>query len=239
MEAREHIRSLVRDGRRRNAWWVRLLDAGRFLRSTERRAGLWTALTHREEIHQISSFTSEDRYPELFDGAARLVPHAQRVLSFGCSTGEELLALRRRFPNAEIVGADINRRCRRIAGRRTASDPATHVVPPDGIEGSFDAVFAMAVLTRTRRMVTDSGIDDLSDRYPYSRFDNTVAELVGRLRPGGLLCVTLAHYPIEVSSSADVLDPVEESPLMEPPLFGRDGRRLEEPSARSMFIKRA
>ena len=50
--------------------------------------------------------TLPDRYPWLFDFAAAALDDlpAPRLLSFGCSRGEEVLSLRRRFPDAAIKG---------------------------------------------------------------------------------------------------------------------------------------
>ena len=93
---------------------MRLFDTVRLVPSAEGRARLWTRILHGSRVHQTSPDTSEDRYPVLFDLASKLAPDAERILSFGCSTGEELQAIRRRFPDAEIVGAEINPRSRKI-----------------------------------------------------------------------------------------------------------------------------
>jgi trans-aconitate methyltransferase len=55
--------------------------------------------------HQGPNRTALNRYPEVFAAPA---PDARRILSFGCSTGEECVTLAEYFPKAEIVGADIN-----------------------------------------------------------------------------------------------------------------------------------
>ena len=59
-------------------------------------------------FHQIPNKTSLDRYPEIFAAAVAAVPEARRILSFGCSTGEECVTLASYFPGALIVGTDIN-----------------------------------------------------------------------------------------------------------------------------------
>lgn len=202
------IRSRVKAARKRGARWVELVDTIRSLLTAQGRSVLWTRMVHGREVHQTTPQTGEDRYPELFDEIARLARAAQRILSFGCSTGEELIAIRRRFPMAEIIGAEINPRSRRIAARRTAGDPLTTVVPPDMIDGSFDLLLALAVLQREPHKVAEMQIEDLSVYYPFKRFDAAVRELVTRLRIGGLLCVDNAHYRVEDSSAAAALEPV-------------------------------
>jgi hypothetical protein len=215
-----------------------MLDFLRLLPTGEGRARLWTQLVHRGEVHQTTPETGEDRYPRLFDLAAKLKPGADRILSFGCSTGAELIAIRRRFPDSEIIGAEINPRSRRIAVRKIAGDERITVVPPSGIAGSFDLVFALAVLQREPHMIEEIGTEDLTARYPFDRFDKTVTKLVDRLEPGGVLCVTSSLYRIEDSSASINLEPVTESPEAPEPFFGRDGRRLKEASARTFFRKR-
>jgi hypothetical protein len=217
---------------------VRLLEGLRQLGRADSRALLWTRMAHRGALHQTSGTSWPERYPELFDLAAELAPEAQRILSFGCSSGEELEALRRRFPQAEIVGAEINPRLRRAAAERMAGDGRASVIRPDAIEGSFDIVFALAVLQRLPDQVAKLGITDLSGSYPFERFDAEVARLAARIAPGGLLCVMNAHYRVEDSNVVSLFKPVPQSPRMTHPLFGRDSRRLSRDAvAHSIFRK--
>jgi trans-aconitate methyltransferase len=176
-----------------------------------------------------------DRYPELFDLAAELAPDAARILSFGCSTGEELVSLRRRFPNAKIVGAEINSRSRRIAARKTTADPRIEVVPPQMIVGPFDLVFALAVLQREPHKIEEMEVRNIAAHYPFERFDAAVADLVRLLRPGGYLSVIHSLYRVEDSSAMPELEPVPASPVMTGPLFGPAGDKLDAPLARTMF----
>ena len=231
------LRSTIKAGRKRGALWVRLLDFARSVATAQSRAVLWTRIVHRGEVHQTTTYTSEERYPALFDFAARLRPDAKRIHSFGCSTGEELISLRRRFPDAEIVGSEINPRCRRIARRRVQDDRRTSVVGPSAIDGKFDIVFALAVLQREPHKIMEMGVRDLNAYYPFSRFDQTVRELGNSLQAGGLLCVANAHYRVEDSSAASQFEPILASPQLEPPLFGVDGLLLSDGVGSTVFRK--
>lgn len=237
MDVKALLRSKVKAARKRGERWVRLFDVARLIATAEGRAQLWTRLMHGAELHQTTPHTSEERYPALFELVADLAPNADRILSFGCSTGEELVALRRRFATAEIVGVEINLRSRRIAARRVREDSRAVVRSPGAIEGTFDAIFALAVFQREPHKVIEIDLQDLSSHYPFERFDRALSGLVARLRPGGLLCVAHAMYPVELSSAAGELEPVSVSPGMEGPLFGRDGRRLERSAGRTIFRK--
>lgn len=232
------LRSAMRGARRRRAPWVRLLDFARLALTGEGRSILWTRFAHRGEVHQTTPSTWEERYPALFDLAASLAPDARRILSFGCSTGEELISLRRRFPAAQIVGAEINGRSRRIARRLTAGDPTIDVVEPRSIDGVFDCVFALAVLQREPHKIEALEVNDLTAYYPFARFDAVVTDLVSRLVSGGLLCIINAQYRVEDSSVATELEPVGGSPSTENPLFGPDGKRLPERTASTIFRKK-
>ena len=95
--------------------------------------------------HQGPNRTALNRYPEVFAAPA---PDARRILSFGCSTGEECVTLAEYFPKAEIVGADINPVIL-LQARKHRSDRIRFVYASDRILsglGGFDAIFCMAVL---------------------------------------------------------------------------------------------
>jgi predicted O-methyltransferase YrrM len=235
MSLKALLRSKVKESRRRGASWVRLIDYARLLGSAEGQARVWTRLVHRRAVHQTTPQTAEERYPALFNLAASLRPDAKRILSFGCSTGEELVSLRRRFPWAEIVGAEINPRSRVIARRRVASDTMISVIAPKAISGSFDLIFALAVLQREPHRIEEMEVEDLSPYYPFDLFDGVVRELTARLRSGGLLCVDNAHYRVEDSSVGADLEAVGGAPRMMGLLFGRDGLRLKDALARTIF----
>ena len=233
----EFIRQKIKVGRKRNAVWVRIFDVARLMPSAEGRSRLWTLALHRSQIHQTSPQTAEERYPELFELAKHQLPAAMRILSFGCSTGEELISLRRRFPRATITGAEINSRSRRIAKQRLRRDNAIEVVPPAAIDGDFDVIFALAVFQRDPHKIIEMEVANLAPFYPFVRFDRTLCDLVNRLRPGGLLCVANAQYRVEDSSAADRLQPVDNCPRSLVRSFAASGQRFVGAPAATMFVK--
>lgn len=237
MELKNRIRSHIKRARKRGSLWVRGFDVVRLAVRAEGRAILWTQVMHGNAVHQTTAYTCDDRYPALFDLAAALAPNAERILSFGCSTGEELVSLRRRFPNSDIIGVEINARSRGLAESLIANDKRMRVVSSSVSETPFDVIFALAVLQRQPQKIADMGVTDLSSHYPFERFDSAVRELFGILRSHGLLCITNAHYRVEDSSVAAGLVPIPESQVMEEPLFGPDGKLLKNPIARTIFRK--
>ena len=229
---------MFKAARLRRALWVRAMDAALLLRTADGRALLWTRLRHRRGLHQTAPYTWLNRYPRLFDLAAKLLPNAQRILSFGCSIGAELISLRRRFPNAEIVGAEINPRTRALAEQRVAADPRIIVVPPESIAGRFDLVFALSVLQRDPHgLKNEMEGRHLAARYPFARFEAGVRDLTALLRRGGFLVVANTLYRVEDSSAAAELEPLAASPRMARVMLTPEGERIADPVARTVFRK--
>ena len=130
--------------------------------------------------HQGPNRTALNRYPEVFAAPA---PDARRILSFGCSTGEECVTLAEYFPKAEIVGADINPVIL-LQARKHRSDQIRFVYASDRILsglGGFDAIFCMAVLRS-------------AGHYPFEIFEERALFLETLLRPGGLLVIHNSPY---------------------------------------------
>ncbi len=52
--------------------------------------------------HQLSNATEMDRYPEIFQACANHFGGKKlKILSFGCSTGEECVSILKYMPNSE------------------------------------------------------------------------------------------------------------------------------------------
>lgn len=175
--------------------------------------------------------TCEDRYPALFDALAQRLAHLEspRLLSFGCSSGAEVRALRRRMPLARITGLDLNRRALDQA-HAADSDPASTyrlAAAPDPDE-RFDAILAMAVFRHgeleANRPPSCTGI------LPFARFAEGVAALDKVLERGGWLAIGNAHFRfVDTAAAAGyAADPLQAGDA--PPqdlLYGPDDRRLE------------
>ena len=139
--------------------------------------------------HQVPNRTWLNRYPEIFAAAAAAAPDARRILSFGCSTGEECVSLADYFPEAQIIGADINP-LSLLEARKRRSDRIRFVYASDRIlsgYGGFDAVFCMAVLRSSRRKL-------LVGEYPFDRFAERTRFLESLVKPGGLLVIHNTSY---------------------------------------------
>ena len=201
----------------------------RFLCDRRTRSELITRWTRRNAVHQHNTLTCLDRYPRLFAAAQTELGGnaAPAILSFGCSSGEEIVSLRRYFPGARLVGAEINA-VQLAACARLAADPQTTFIRSthDAIAalGPYDAIFCMAVLQRLPHEVQRRGIRNIASWYPFARFSGEVKFLANQLRAGGLLVIDHCQYRVE-----DTDAPLR--PIMNTTVYLAKGSRFESTGA--------
>jgi SAM-dependent methyltransferase len=135
--------------------------------------------------------TRLNRYPWIFNQVQGQYPSPSRILSYGCSTGMELVSLRGDFPDAELVGTDVNSEALQQA-RLTASklNPAATIVEGSNTlaDESFDVVVCMSVLCLYPGILS------------FQVFVRVLEDLVRLLRPGGLLCIYNSQYIVRHSA---------------------------------------
>jgi SAM-dependent methyltransferase len=177
---------------------VRVL--GWFLTDENYRNAALVRLARPPSLFQPDNFTLPDRYPDLFRFAAREVGDGaeKRILSFGCSTGEEVFALRRYFPSAEIQGVDINRHNIAICLRKLTQNPDPGIAfrvadsLADQPAESYDIVFCMAVF---RHGALGDRTRERCDEYiRFGDFDRATGDIARCLKPGGLLFIENSHF---------------------------------------------
>jgi hypothetical protein len=181
-------------------------------------------------LHQFPKTTWFNRYPELFAATAVLLPAAIRILSFGCSTGEECVTLADYFPAAMIIGTDINP-LNLWKARKFRNERIRFVYAIDRLLkrlGPFDAVFCMAVLRTPRR-------NHVSEHYPFERFEERVLFLDSLVRPGGVLVVHNSSYRFSDTTSSSHYEKV---PVIAPndDIYQPDGLTKATPDG-SIFRK--
>lgn len=184
-------------------------------------------------LFQPFGYTSDERYPLVFNFVeAQLGDGADlHILSFGCSTGEEVWSLRRRFSQAAITGADISREriatCRRTLARRGGDPKITFTLAANTdamAPGTFDAIFAMAVF---RHGSLGTFPPTCRPLLRFAAFEAATAGLVRCLRPGGLLAFRYSNFRFSDTAAAAGFDLLLSLPAPEDtPVYGRDDRLL-------------
>jgi SAM-dependent methyltransferase len=185
---------------------------------------------------QRYSHTLPNRYPWIFEFAAQHLDAAAqlRLLSFGCSRGDEVFALQRYFPAAAIHGIDIDPRniaqcTARAVGFRSArirfTAAASTVAEADE---SYDAIFCLAVLCLGD--LTASGARRCEPPLSFGRFSAVVADFARCLKPGGLLFLHTTNFRFgdtATSANFDVVLNAEPAQLASDVLFDRDNNLME------------
>jgi|SRR5580658_4395663 SAM-dependent methyltransferase len=180
-------------------------------------------------------YTRPDRYPWLFGfAAARIGPRPDaRILSFGCSRGDEVFSLRRYFPAAAIKGIDVNprkiARCVTRARVANASNLTFEVAATPEAEPSavYDAIFCLAVLCNGD--LTTSGAQSCDPVLQFDSFDRIIGEFARCLKPGGLLLLHTTNFRFcdtAVAADFDVLYEAEPKDLALDVLFDRNNRLM-------------
>ena len=168
-----------------------------FLFSAEYRALCWLEWT-TPRLHQLSNKTKLDRYPEIFAAVASSMgaEGSLKILSFGCSTGEEVATLGNYFPRAQIVGVDINPGNVKSAARLFGNSRFEFLLSESqstAARSPFDVIFCMAVLQRTQMKYVAIGSSG-SKIYSFEQFSQQIDEFDRWLAPGGLLVLYNCNY---------------------------------------------
>lgn len=185
---------------------------------------------------QAYNHTLPDRYPWLFEFArSELADDAKlRLLSFGCSRGDEVFSLRKYFPTAAIKGIDIDPQNIKLCLARQSSEnwPAISFAAAADTQaepsGSYDAIFCLAVLCLGD--LTNSGARRCDPHLNFADFDRIVADFSRCLRPGGILILHTTNFRFcdtSVVADFDVVLEAHVAQLAPDVLFDRDNRLMQ------------
>jgi trans-aconitate methyltransferase len=146
---------------------------------------------------QTSAATARNRYPKLFEIASKELKetHKPNILSFGCSTGEEVLSIKEYIPNADIVGVDINHRSLAKAHKRDVSHQHEffHYNNDEWQkENHYDCIMALAVFQRSEHR-EKGRIQSLSS-FQFQQFSILISRLDKFLKKDGILILDNADY---------------------------------------------
>ena len=184
---------------------------------------------------QPYTHTLPDRYPWLFgfaQAALAGVP-TPRLLSFGCSRGDEVFSLHRCLPHAWIKGVDIDSgaiatcisRARDEADERLGFAVAASTLAEPS--GHYDAIFCLAVLCHGDLTVT--GADRSEPLLRFEAFERAVEDFERCLKPGGLLFLHTTNFRFcdtRIAGGFEVVLEARPEQLAPDVLFDRDGRLM-------------
>lgn len=163
----------------------------RFFAIPSYRSRILNSIRFKRHYHQFSNFTQIDRYPDLFEMAKQRFDGVEhpKILSFGCSTGEEVATLSTYIPHASIIGIDINTWCVKEANRKYASENRRflHSLSTEFLSlQDFDAIFCLAVFQHPENRHNKNRKESA---YPFEQFENQLKELDNKLKSKGLLFI--------------------------------------------------
>lgn len=145
---------------------------------------------YSDRVYQLGGRTAPDRYPHLFAALRDQLEDepAPRILSFGCSSGDEVLSLRHYLPRAVLSGIDVNRvrlrqACQKVHDPRIRLTVAASIAEAGG--GIFDAIVCLSVLHRSPLL--HDWPTDCRPHMTFASFERAILDFDSHLAPGGLL----------------------------------------------------
>jgi hypothetical protein len=154
--------------------------------------------------YQQDCFTKSNRYPELFSCSAQISKRSDKILSFGCSTGEECQSLRMYFPDALIYGFDIVPSNIETANLNNTDARIVFTSTLDTTD-VFDLIFCMSVFTRWPDIKGKTSCSGILD---FKNFERDIGLLLELLRPGGLIALFNSSFAIEDTKYEWSLKPI-------------------------------
>ena len=143
---------------------------------------------------QINITTHLFREMDVLLAARELLHHLERprILSFGCSIGDELASLRALFPQADIHGCDINPEVLALASATTGHLAEVFLSSEAEIlrRGPFDLVCAFSSLCLNPLPKPEV----MAKNFPFAQFQELTELLTQVLAPGGLLALKNTSY---------------------------------------------
>jgi SAM-dependent methyltransferase len=153
-----------------------------------------------DELLQYSHQTKMNRFPKIFESAKNLCPDPKRVLSFGCSTGEEAFTLAEQYyPDSEIIGVDIDYYSIQRARKTNKFKDRVFFHTDLGATGKYDVAFCLMVLFSLEKPI---GFD---------KFESAIETIDKYLNQNAfLIFYTLEYNPMCVELFRNKYRPVNE-----------------------------
>ena len=207
----------------------------RFFTDASFRSSILTRLRSGQFYHQQVTFTLSNRYPLVFQACADYLTCIKnpQVLSFGCSTGEEVFSIGSYIPGARILGVDINQWCLNQCKKKNKnlSFSFCNRISDDFEQANgFDAIFCLAVFQRTENRTNKDNF--IASGFRFEQFEKEILVLDGKLKSGGLLIIDNVDFCFLDTVCAEYYAPLytfEQNQLVRKrPLFDRNNQKIAE-----------
>lgn len=157
--------------------------------------------------------TEINRYPLLFGNAylfrTQNMSKQIKILSFGCSTGEEISTLNEYFSDDLIFGCDINLDAVKVAQNKFRNFESIMIFESNlnNLEkyGPFDIIFANSVLC-----INTNKSNILKEGFPFHTFESIILNLARLLSNQGILCLyNTSYFPDESDIFNNIVSPIK------------------------------
>lgn len=208
------------------------------------RSEIFTRMKYGSDHLQNSTYTFSNRYPVLFKQVQQYFSkhEALRILSFGCSTGEEVFTLKQYIPKAAIIGVDINEWCIKQCRKRNDHNDCIFMNRTlDGFDdlSGFDAIFCMAVFQRSENRA--KGYNTIVSGFGFEQFEKEIKILDTKLKEGGLLIIDNTDFSFEDTACAYKYIPLDFAGnrlKRNRPIFGSNNQKIAEVTNNNrIFVK--
>ena len=200
------------------------------------RSEIFAGLFTRNSQHQRVTFTLPNRYPLIFQKCTEyFASHNNtnpKILSFGCSTGEEVFTLGGYLPQSQIIGVDINSWCIRHCMKINTNPNYSFFNRKSKMFEkltSLDAIFCMAIFQRTEnRKSLDNRI---AKGHTFGQFESEIKVLDRKLKVGGLFIIDHADFCFMDTTCANNYKPLvfEQNQLLRiRPLYDRNNQKIAD-----------
>jgi len=204
-----------------------------FLTVTSFRNQVVSKIKYRRYFHHTSHYTEINRYPDLFEICHDFFQghDAPSILSFGCSTGEEVFSLAKYLPNASIVGTDVSKWCIKECRKKNIDGQFEfiHVKSKKYAQlNNFDAIFCLAVFQHPSN---HGELIDQASEYIFPQFEEQLLKLDIKLKEGGLLFIDFCDFNFMDTSLSKKYSPLncnQNKLLRERPLFDKTNRKVSD-----------
>jgi len=158
-------------------------------------------------LHQKMTTTGINRYPDIFkfcyDNRKK---YNCKILSFGSSSGEELVTLAMFFGNSEIFGVEVDEKSIKTSKKYTKNVDRikiSNIIPDE----KFDIIFCMSVLCR---WPDTSSINNSTDIYNFNQFNDIIIRLDEKLNKDGFIVIYNSNFMFEDTEVSKKYKPVSE-----------------------------